>query len=116
MTKAQRGMMLFEELHNRYGAHVTRRVQQELTSSEFAQISIDQLPTWLETRAETAHQAYEQRLGNPFGDEAVAKKAKAAPSDSVDSLYRRWREAEELAYIIAVAEDVTSHAQAMAGK
>jgi len=96
--------MVFEELHNRYGAHVAKRVQQELTPSELAQISLEQLPVWLETRAETAHKEYQTRLGDPFADQPNGNQL-------IDTLYRRWREAEDLAYIIAVAEGVSVQAR-----
>ena len=110
MTKVQRGQMIFEELHSRYGAHVARRVEQELRPSEFAQITLQQLPAWLETRAETAHKDYEKRLANPFAGE------KSGRGNAIDTLYSRWQQAEELAYIIAIAEDVTAGAHVVAGK
>jgi hypothetical protein len=110
MARKSRGVMIFEELHNRYGTHVARRVQQELTPVEFVEIALEGLPTWLEIRAETAHKEYQVRLDNPFINEELGR----ARDDYVDVLYRRWREAEELAYIVTVAEDV-SHAQMAAG-
>ncbi|MDE1900831.1 MAG: hypothetical protein KGI37_04190 [Alphaproteobacteria bacterium] len=91
--------MLYEELHRRYGTHVSQRVKRELTASDFDAVAIDDLPEWLEARAEAAHDEYRQLLNNPIsmasGDQSAAGAA-----------CRRWREAEDLAYLIAVAEDV----------
>jgi hypothetical protein len=104
--------MIFEDLHNRYGAHVARRIQQELTPAEFKEVALENLPSWLAARAETAHKDYQTRLDNPFVNEELG----AARNDYVNVLYRRWQDAEELAYLIAVAEDVSAEAHAVAGK
>jgi hypothetical protein len=108
MMPVERGAMIFQELHNRYGSHVARRVQQELTSTEFEKITLKELPTWLETRAEAAHRDYQARLDNPYLAETAA--------DQVSALYQRWQGAEDLAYIITVAEDVGARARAVSGK
>ncbi len=99
--------MIFDELHNRYGVHVARRVQQELTPAEFKEVSLDNLPGWLETRSETAHKEYQARLDNPFINDELG----AARDNYVDALYRRWQDAEELAYLVTVAEDVNVQAR-----
>jgi hypothetical protein len=101
--------MIFEELHNRYGTHVARRVQQELTPAEFDRLTLENLPTWLESRAEEAHQEYQVRLDNPFVNEELGD----GREEYVSTLYRRWQEAEELSYLIAVAEDVNGHAHSL---
>lgn len=111
MTKAHRGTMVYEELHSRYGSHVARRVQQELTAVEFAHIALQKLPTWLETRAEAAHKDYQMRLDNPFACEEM----NGHGTHLIDTLYHRWQQAEELAYIIAVAEDVSTQSHVSAG-
>jgi hypothetical protein len=113
MKRRGKDLMVFEELHNRYGSHVARRVQNELTAAEFEGIAIDALAVWLERRAEGAHKEYQTRLDNPFINEELG----AARTDYVDVLYRRWQDAEELAYLVAVAEDVSAQAHvAVAGK
>ena len=102
--------MIFEELHNRYGHHVAQRVRQELDAGDFARLGVAELPAWLETRAEAAHKEYQTRLENPFVNEELG----AARTDYIDMLYRRWQDAEELAYLVAIAEDVSLHAGAAA--
>ena len=94
--------MIFEKLHKRYGSHVARRVQQELTTTEFGKIDLEDLPLWLETRAESAHRAYQAYVGNASANEPDGKR--------VAALYRHWQEAEELAYLITIAEDVSAQA------
>jgi hypothetical protein len=98
--------LTYEELHRRYGTHVSQRVRRELTSSEFDSIDIDSLPSWLEARAEAAHDAYLRLLNNPLAsqekDESGAKEA-----------CRRWREAEDLAYLVVIADDVSANARAL---
>jgi len=96
--------VLYEELHRRYGTHVSQRVRRELTESEFNQVDIDALPVWLEQRAEAAHGKYRQLLSNPLtmAENDAPHTGKAC---------RCWREAEDLAYLIAVAEDVGMNAR-----
>jgi hypothetical protein len=88
----------YEELHSRYGTHVAQRLKRELSDSEFSHIGIDQLQDWLEARAETAHNDYRRLLNNPLsgGNDA----------DRTGDCCRRWREAEDLAYLVAIADDV----------
>jgi hypothetical protein len=112
MAKTNVVIMIFEDLHNRYGAHVARRVQQELTPAELNALHLEDLPSWLERRAEAAHQEYQTRLDNPF----VKEERIAAGVSQADMLYRRWQNAEELAYLIAVAEDVSAQAHAASAK
>ena len=98
--------MLYEELHRRYGTHVSQRVQRELTASEFNGVEIDHLPAWLEARAEVAHEEYRRLLNNPLASsEQDTTRAGAA--------CQRWRQAEDLAYLIAIAEDVGVNARAI---
>jgi hypothetical protein len=93
------GKMQYEELHHRYGNHVAQRVRRELTSTEISSVKIDDLTLWLENRAEVAHEEYRRLLNNPLAssDHDAAKTGEAC---------RRWREAEDLAYLVAIAEDV----------
>lgn len=102
--------MTFEELCNRYGSHVARRVQQELDSSELDRLESMDLLTWLETRAETAHKEYQTRLENPFVNEELGP----VRAEYIDVLYRRWQSAEELAYLVTIAEDA-GQARAVVG-
>lgn len=39
--------MTYEELHRRYGTHVSQRIRRELSPSDFASVEIDSLPEWL---------------------------------------------------------------------
>jgi hypothetical protein len=90
--------LTYEELHRRYGTHVSQRIRRELAPSDFETLQIDALPEWLESRAETAHENYLRLLTNPvLADKKVCDTGIAC---------RRWREAEDLAYLIAIAEDV----------
>ena len=99
--------MLYEELHQRYGNHIAKRVQQELSDSEFKQITLPELLSFLELRAEVAHTEYQTRLDNPFINEELGD----SRSDYMDVLYRRWCEAEDLAYLVTIAEDVSVNAR-----
>ena len=96
--------MQYEELHRRYGAHVSQRVRRELTSSEFDAIDIDALPAWLEARAENAHEEYRRLQNNPLAacEGGIARIGEAC---------RQWRESEDLAYLVAIAEDVGLNAR-----
>lgn len=91
--------MQYEELHRRYGTHVSQRVRSELSNSEFTHVSIEELPQWLEARADAAHDEYRQLLSNPLAS-SENDHAKAGIA------CRRWRNAEDLAYLVAIAEDV----------
>ncbi len=97
--------MFYEELHSRFGTHVAQRIKRELTPSEFNQTDIDDLIEWLETRAEGAHDAYRGLLNNPL---AISEKDTIKAGEAC----RRWREAEDLAYLVAVADDVSTNARA----
>ena len=88
----------------RYGAPISKRVQFELSPSEFSSVVIENLPAYLETRALRAHKEYQKRIENNFVNEDPAAKH----VEHVDVLYRRWRDAEDLAYLVAVAEDVNA--------
>lgn len=89
--------MLYEDLHQRFGSHIAKRVQVELSASEFKQVDVEGLVLYLETRAEIAHKEYQSRVDNPFS---------RAKDGNMDALYQRWRDAEDLAYLVMVAEDV----------
>lgn len=93
--------MLYDELHQRYGAHIAKRVQQELAPSEFSAVEIDELVTYLEVRAETTHKEYQAQLHNPLSTGSNR-------SEAMDHLCRRWRAAEDLAYLLSVAENVSA--------
>ncbi len=89
--------MNYEELHQRYGAHVSQRLRRELTPREFKSVELSDLPNWLEARAECAHEAYRQLLNNPL----AATDELAHTGDAC----KRWRDAEDLAYLVAIADD-----------
>ena len=97
--------MQYQELHSRYGTHVSQRLSRELTPAEFEQVDMETLPAWLEMRAETAHENYSRLLNNPM---ATAEFGAARAGEAC----RRWREAEDLAYLVVIAEDVGAHVRA----
>lgn len=90
--------MHYEELHHRYGGHVSQRVRNELTESEFKHVSLNNLSHWLEKRAEDAHHRYRVLLNNPLASSEIdhARAGEAC---------KRWRQAEDLAYLVAIATD-----------
>jgi hypothetical protein len=100
--------MLYEDIHQRYGNHIAKRVRTELAPEVFAEITIDELLPYLEARAQFAHKEYQSRLDNPFINEELGDSRK----EYMDVLYKRWCEAEDLAYLITIAEDVSSNARA----
>lgn len=71
----------------------------ELTTAELASLDLDALPDWLEARAEAAHTAYIHLLNNPL----LAIQDKKVSMTGIAC--RRWREAEDLAYLVVVASD-----------
>ncbi len=97
--------MTYEELNRRYGTHVSQRIRRELSPLEFEKLTIETLPTWLETRAEQAHDKYRLLLSNPL----LSSAGKGVPDTR--AACQRWREAEDLAYLVAIAEDITTNAQ-----
>lgn len=95
--------MLFDELVKRYGEHVAKRIQQELGSAEFSQIRLEELSPYLTLRAEEAHREYQRRL-----DRATMNLGACTIRDeTTEVLYDRWRAAEELSYLLAIAEDAS---------
>lgn len=93
--------MIYQELHQRYGNHIAKRIQVELSVSEFKQVMVEELSKYLEMRAEAAHKEYQILLDNPFINDKVRIKHEA----NAKALYNQWRNAEDLAYLIAVADD-----------
>jgi hypothetical protein len=98
--------MHYQELHQRYGSSIANRVKTELHNSEFLQINLEELLPYLELRAEAAHKEYQIQLADRYSDGKISKHASL-----VDALHRRWKEAEELAYLLLVAEDVNTNAR-----
>jgi type VI protein secretion system component VasA len=90
----------YEDLHRRYGSTIAQRVRRELKDAEFNQIDIDDLALWLEARAEIAHENYRQLLNNPL---TIIE----TNSTQAGEACRLWREAEDLAYLVAIAEDTS---------
>jgi len=97
--------MLYEDLHRRFGSHVSQRVKRELSEAEFNQITVEKLSDFLMSRAEASHRDYQNLLNNPLVASMVDERRTKQAS-------RRWREAEDLAYLVAVAEDVNANARA----
>lgn len=94
--------MIYEELHRRFGAHVSERLRRDLTNAEFKMVDINDLTPWLEKRAEAAHAFYHKMLSNPL---AVSEQDQTKAGEAC----RRWRDAEDLSYLVAIAEDVETH-------
>jgi len=92
--------LTFEELYSRYGSYISQRLRQDLLSSEFDMIELGGLPQWLEDRADKAHRNYLLLLNNPI----LAAMDKKNVSNT-GMACRRWREAEDLAYLVAIAEN-----------
>ncbi len=74
-------------------------------SREFNQVHVEELPTYLELRAEALHKEYQIRLDDPFSKDQL----EVGRSSVIDLLHRRWRAAEELSYLLMIAEDVNSN-------
>ena len=98
--------MLYEELKQRYGNHIAKRVQRELDNREFRSVAVDSLPTYLETRAENVARDYKTIMENPLERGNVRSEV----------LQKRWREAEDLSYLVYIAEDVSSAVRASLSK
>lgn len=101
--------MRYEELYDRYGTHVAQRIRRELTQVEFDSVPLDDLPLWLESRADRAHEEYRQLLLVSPQDESEFLRAQ------IDNYCLRWKEAEDLAYLVTIAEDVSRHVRAARG-
>lgn len=86
--------MLYEELHCRYGDCVSHRLRSELTPTDFDAVGLGELLGWLKSRARTARENYRSLLNNPS----------AMSSCGAGDACRRWREAEDLVYLVALAE------------
>ena len=99
--------MNYQELHQRYGSPIANKVQMGLNQSEFNQITLDDLPSYLGLRAEAAHREYQAHLSNPFnGDRQDSRSAGV-----VDLLHRRWKSAEEISSLVSAAEKVSSQSR-----
>lgn len=94
--------MLFDELQKQYGMHIAKRVQHILTRSEFEKTTLENLPKFLEERAEKVALVYKSIMDNPIERGNVRS----------DILYTQWRDAEELSYLVAIAVDVSSTVRA----
>jgi hypothetical protein len=89
--------MLYEDLQQRYGNHIAKRVQRELNRGEFSAVALDRLRIYLEARAEKAAQDCKALMDNPLDRGSV----------KADALQALWRNAEDLAYLLSIAEDVS---------
>ena len=98
--------MIYDELNRRYGSYVANRVRQELSFSEFSALDAPELLPYLEQRAEEAHKDYQERVESLVYDRRPGMER----DERTDALFARWRAAEELSYIVAVAEDVNANA------
>lgn len=94
--------MMYDELHQRYGSRIANRLMTELSPSELKRVELHDLGAYLDLRATAAYKEYHMHHDNPF-DEVGAKRAQ-----HMDKLCQRWRDAEDLASLVSVAEDVGS--------
>ncbi len=92
--------MIYEELHERYGALTAERVRQALTLAEMRELEIEELGSYFEHRAEKIYREYRARLESPLRGNIASVK----PEDYLNVLRRRWQEAEELAYLVLKAD------------
>ena len=98
--------MVYEELQRRYGNYVAQRLRQELDASEFNQIEFAKLNNYLDDRADNAHRLYKQTIDNPL---AVTTTVSPTGNKKAELLYNQWRDAEDLSYLITIAENVYNH-------
>jgi hypothetical protein len=89
--------MLFHDLQQRYGSHIAKRIKIGLAPAEFNSADLEKLPIYLEKRAEKAAQDYKALMQNPLERGNVRSEV----------LQKLWRDAEDLAYILSIAEDVS---------
>jgi hypothetical protein len=89
--------MLFHDLQQRYGSHIAKRIKLGLAPIEFNSVDLEKLPAYLEKRAEKAAEDYKVLMENPLERGNVRSEV----------LQKLWREAEDLAYILSIAEDVS---------
>ena len=94
--------MTYEELHQRFGTRLAQRVAVDLSPSELEKISLDDLTIYLERRAERAQKEYQDWLDYSLHYGETAKDR----MPDINVLHDRWRAAEDLAYLVAIAEDV----------
>lgn len=91
--------MRIEELEKTYGPHVAKRVTREVGARELEPVSVDQLCHFLQARAERFNAEFKACMANPLEQGNVR----------CELLQMKWHDAEELAYLLSVADDV-SHA------
>lgn len=105
--------MNYEELHQRYGTRIAKKVQEELSPAELNQVAIQDLLSYLEIRAEAAFKEYQAHIRNPLGD----KESSANRAGIIDLLHRRWKSAEEISWVVAIGEEhgVRSHLRVVNG-
>jgi hypothetical protein len=92
--------MVFDELQNRFGPYVAELVRQALTLEEFAELEMEELVSYFELRAEKVYQEYRVRLESPLPDDHPGE----SKEEYLNTLRRRWQQAEELAHLVLTAE------------
>lgn len=95
--------MHYQELHQRYGERIAKRVEAHLTASEFETTALDDLVDYLETRADAARSKYQSQLIDPSMRNELASKK------TIDLLHSRWRNEEEISYLVALADDINNN-------
>lgn len=87
-----------------YGTLLGQRLAQALTPAEQAQVVIEDMAEYLEIRANAAQKRYDAALES---DDSSDK--------HITNLRTAWREAEELLYLVTVAENVAATTRARFG-
>ncbi len=72
--------MIYEELHERYGALTAERVRQALTLAEMRELEIEELGSYFEHRAEKIYREYRARLESPLRGNIASIKPKTIGS------------------------------------
>lgn len=94
--------MNYDEIQQKYGTHLAKRIQRSLKPNEFLSTNLSNLAEFLEVRAEKAANDYRKLMDNPLERGNVRS----------ELLQKVWSDAEELAYLLSIAEDVSSTVRA----
>ena len=73
---------------------IAQRLRSELTDFEFEAVDLNDLLSCLKQRAKDARELYRSQLNNP----------NELPSCGAGDACRRWRDAEDLVYMVALAD------------
>lgn len=102
--------MEFDELSGRFDPYTAEIIRQALTLEEFTQLEPEELVAYFALRAEQLHEQYRFRLESPDPQDRTYEERQ----EYLNILRRRWQDAEELAHVVAMAEE--AHREAVAAK